>query len=350
MRFMAFEDPSSLKVNAIFLDISKAFDKVWHDGLLFKLRQNGVSGKLLSLFESYLSGRKQRVILNGFSSDYANIESGVPQGSVLGPLLFLIYINDLEMNIKSNVKFFADDTMLFSVVKDPTISAYDLNHDLDVIHQWAFQWKMKFNPNPTKQATEILFSCKRSRVDHPQIYFNASAVTRAQEHKHLGLILEPSLTFIKHLNDKIMKAKKNIGIIKHLNAFLPLKTLTLMYKALVRSHLEYCDVIYHIPHVFNVPPLSVSLHCLMEKVESIQYQSALAVSGTWKGSSRIKLYDGLGWKFLSDRRMCRRFLHIHKIVDQKTPSYLREKLPPCRRGLVLLPFPFQGNKVSNGKI
>ena len=119
----AFEDPKSLEVRAVFLDISKAFDKVWHEGLIFKLKQNGVSGKLLSFFQSYLSNRKQRVTLNGFHSEFASIESGVPQGSVLGPLLFLVYINDLEKGVKSNVKFFADDTMLYSVVKDPAISA-----------------------------------------------------------------------------------------------------------------------------------------------------------------------------------------------------------------------------------
>ena len=135
----------------------KAFDKVWHEGLLFKLKQNGVSGSLLKFFESYLSNRKQRVALNGVFSEYSLIESGVPQGSVLGPLLFLVYINDLEKNIKSNVKFFADDTMLYSVVSDPLISAADLNHDLELISQWAFQWKMAFNPDPNKQATEILF-------------------------------------------------------------------------------------------------------------------------------------------------------------------------------------------------
>ena len=121
-----------LEVRAVFLDISKAFDKVWHDGLIFKLKQNGVSGKLLMFFESYLCNRKQRVMINGSYSDYANIESGVPQGSVLGPLLFLVYINDLEKNIKSNVKFFADGTMLYSVVNDPTITAVDLNHDLGI--------------------------------------------------------------------------------------------------------------------------------------------------------------------------------------------------------------------------
>ena len=101
------------------------------------------------------------MVLNGFPADYSTIESGVPQGSVLGPLLFLIYINDLEKNIKSNVKFFADDTMLFSIVNDPLISANELNHDLKIINQWAYQWKMEFNPHPNKQATEVLFSCKK---------------------------------------------------------------------------------------------------------------------------------------------------------------------------------------------
>ena len=93
------------------------------------MRQNGISSKLLKLFQNYLSNRKQRVVLNGFSSDYSSIESRVPQGSVLGPLLFLIYINDPEKNIKSNVNFFADDTMLFSIVNNQTISANELNHD-----------------------------------------------------------------------------------------------------------------------------------------------------------------------------------------------------------------------------
>ena len=94
------------------------------------MRQNGISGNLLKLFQNYLSNRKQRVVLNGFSSDYFSIDYGVPQGSVLGPLLFLIYINDLEKNIKSNVNYCADDAMLFSIVNNPTISANELNHDL----------------------------------------------------------------------------------------------------------------------------------------------------------------------------------------------------------------------------
>ena len=132
--------------------MSKAFDKVWHEGLHFKLRPNGINGKLICLLKSYLPNRKQRVLINGSESDWGEIESGVPQGSVLGLLLFLIYINDLEIGIKSHIKFFADDTSLFSIVRDHTTSACELNHDLKLISQWAHQWKTSFNPDPTKQA------------------------------------------------------------------------------------------------------------------------------------------------------------------------------------------------------
>ena len=163
------------------------------------------------------------MVLNGFYSDYSQIESGVLQGSVLGHLLFLVYINDLERNIKSNVKFFADDTMLFSLVKDPVTSANDLNHDFDMIYQWAHGWKMEFTPDPTKKATEIIFSYKKS-VNHLQLIFNGSAVVQVNEQKHLELTLQPGLSFEKHISEKIINAKKNIGILKHLSKFLPKDT------------------------------------------------------------------------------------------------------------------------------
>ena len=104
-----------------------------------------------------------------------------------------------------------------------------------------------------------------------------------------------------------------------------------MYKALVRSHLDYCDIIYHIPALNSHNNLGITLNSLMEKVERTQYQAALAVTGTWQGSNRSNLYEELGWETLPDRRWCRRILQIHKIENNKTPSYLRDKLPPhCR--------------------
>ena len=173
------------------------------------------------------------MVLNGFPAGYSTIDSGVPQGSVLGPLLFLIYIDDLERNIKSNVNFLADDTMLFSIVNDPVISANELNQDLKVINQWAYQWKMEFNSDLNKQAAKLLFSCKKNSQNHPPFFFNGTVVPKVNEQKHLGLTLDSKLSFERHLNHKIMKAKRIVGITKYLSSFLP-KTLDEMYKALVR--------------------------------------------------------------------------------------------------------------------
>ena len=105
--------------------------------------------------------------------------------------------------------------MLYSVVKDPAKTASELNHDLVVIQQWAYQWKTVFNPDPTKQAIEVLFSCKKIPPNHPQLLFNGTQVAQVNEHKHLGLVLENYLSFENHLEEKIRKAKKSIGILTH---------------------------------------------------------------------------------------------------------------------------------------
>ena len=137
--YTAFEDYPSRETRAVFLDISKAFDKVWHDGLIFKLESYGITGPLLGLINSYLANHYQHVVLNGKSSKWSPIGAGVPQGSVLGPLLFLVYINNLVDNISSDAKLFADDTSLFTIVYDENIAAEQLNRDLKIIAEWAYQ-------------------------------------------------------------------------------------------------------------------------------------------------------------------------------------------------------------------
>ena len=186
-------------MRGVFLDISKAFDEVWHKGLIYKLKQNGISGKLLNLIIDFLSNRKQRVVLNGKYSSWTNIEAGVPQGSILGPLLFLIYINDLSDNLITNPKLFADDTSLFSIVHDPNATANDLNNDLAKINDWAYQWKMNFNPDPFEQAQEVLFCRKIKSQNHPCLHFSNNPVNQAPLQKHLGMFLDPKLDFLKHL-------------------------------------------------------------------------------------------------------------------------------------------------------
>ena len=133
--YNSFDYNPSVDIRGVFLDMSKAFDKVWYDGLIFKLKTYGIDGKLLKLLKSYLKDRQQRVLLNGQTSSWKNVLAGVPQGSVLGPLLFLIYINDLPDGLTSIFKIFADDTSLFSKAINKKKSEVEPNKDLKLISQ-----------------------------------------------------------------------------------------------------------------------------------------------------------------------------------------------------------------------
>ena len=163
----------------------------------------GTSGELYNLLENYLPGRFQSVVLNGQTSSWRPVLAGVPQGSIMGLLLFLIYINDLPSKLKSNVKkLFADDTSLFTVVKDKNESANILNNDLQSVSTWAYNWKMLFNPDSSKPAQEVLFSRKKKIQVHPTISLNNVQVERVSYQKHLGILLDEKLDF-KHIDSAI---------------------------------------------------------------------------------------------------------------------------------------------------
>ena len=268
--FTSFDN--GLEVRGVFLDISKAFDKVWHDGLICKLKQNGIKDKLLCLLIDFLKNRQQIVVLNGQSSSWTNMNAGVPQGSILGPLLFLFYINDLPNGLQSNPKLFADDTSLFSTVQDTTTSTVSLNNDLTKISEWAVQWNMNFNPDPSKQAQELLFSRKTSSKPYPLLNFNDNLVHQVQLEKHLGLFLDPKLSFDEHIQCILIKTRKIIGLIRKLQPIIPRVALLTIYKSFLRPHLDYGDVIYD--RAFN--------ESFQNKLESFQYNAALAIRGAIK--------------------------------------------------------------------
>ena len=189
------------------------------------------------------------MFLNGQISSWELIKSGVRQGSVLGCLLFLIYINDLPDNSQCTCKIFADSTSLFSHAFDKCKSQSVLNNDLQVISNWAFQWKMQFNPDPNKQAQEVYFSKKSNNENSLPVTFNNAKVINCSTHKHLGLLLNKRLSFSEHILSKINKCYKMIGVIKRLSVNLPRDALLRIYKSSIRPHLNYGDIIYEKPNI-----------------------------------------------------------------------------------------------------
>ena len=156
------------------------------------------------------------VVLNGQASSWADVKEGVPQGFILGPLFFLIYINDLSGNLKATVKRFADDTSIFHFVKDPSTSAEILNQELTRISEWEYRWKMSFNPDASKKAQEVLFSNKVTKTNHPNIIFNGNTIQKSANQKHLGLVLDKKLTFNDHITSKLTTVNKLISTLRKL--------------------------------------------------------------------------------------------------------------------------------------
>ena len=148
----------------------------------------------------------------------------------MGPLLFLIYINDLPEGLITNAKLFADDTSLFSVVRDIAASTEKLNKDLRNIGKWAYRWKMIFNPDLTKQAQEVIFSRKLNKLVPP---FNNSQVSQTKTQKHLDLILDNKLNFNEHLKDVLDKISKTMGLVRKFQLILPRFSLLTIYKTFV---------------------------------------------------------------------------------------------------------------------
>ena len=268
--------------------MSEAFDKVWHEELIFKLKSDGFSDSLLRLIDSFLSNRFQRVLLNGQTSEWLPVRLVCHKARSLDHVFFRIYINDLLGNLISTVKLFADDKSLFSIVNNNKISANELNKDLQKLSAWAYKWEMSFNPDLNKKAQQVVFSRKLNKSSHLKIFFNNAPVVCASWQKYLGMFLDESLNFSYHIKEKMPKAIKGIGIIKKFRKTLPRHALITICKSFVRSFLDYSDIIYDQPKNEN----------LNQKIERIQYNAPLAITGSIKGTSQSKLYNELAFESL----------------------------------------------------
>ena len=193
---------------------------------------------------------------------------------------------------------------------------------------------MQFNPNPLKQAVQIIFSVKKVKPNHPPICFNGKEVVAKTEGKYLGFILDKQLNFNAHLKEVIGKAKRGTGVIKFMSRYVTRDVLDQMYKLCVRPHLGYGDVLYH---QYN-PNFSLNLTTVLE---SVQYSAALAVTGAWGGTNTDKIYEELGWESLYHKRYYRRMTLFYKIVNEYTPEYLRAPIKLAR----VKPYSFRNSNV-----
>ncbi|MCG8116730.1 MAG: reverse transcriptase domain-containing protein, partial [Candidatus Thiodiazotropha endolucinida] len=301
------------EVRAVFCDISKAFDRVWHKGLLYKLQSIGISGSLLQWFTDYLHNRKQRVVLPGTASSWSIIKAGVPQGSILGPLLFLIYINDIVVDIQSSIRLFADDTSLYIVVENPMHAAAQINSDLAKIHSWATKWLVSFNP---AKSESMIFSRKINKPNHPHIAMNQQHIKEVHSHKHLGLIFSTDCTWHDHIDNIKTKAWFRVNIMRKLKFTLDRKSLQTIYTSFIRPLLEYADVVWD--------------NCTRNEayeLEKIQHEAARIVTGATKLVSIHSLLCDLGWESLEARRQNHKLVLYYKMQNSLTPEYLSSLVP-----------------------
>ena len=314
----------SKEARMVFLDVSKAFDKVWHAGLLFKLRQLGITENIVTWIESYLSNRSQRVVIHGQTSSWLPIEAGVPQGSILGPLLFLVYVNDLVDNITCDIRLFADDTSLFEIVQNPTVSSRHLNTNLSHIRQWGKLWRVIFN---AIKSLSVVFSAKVNKPHHPPVCLGESAIPEATSHTHLGITLSSNLSWNAHITRIVNKASQRIALLRRFKFKLSRKALITLYFSMVRPILEYGCVLFD--------------NCgqgLSDLLESIQYEAAKICTGALRHTSHVKLLQELGWPTLACRRKYFKLILFYKMTHNLTPPYLSSLLPPPNTGRPLRQF------------
>jgi hypothetical protein len=302
-------------IRVVFLDISKAFDRVWHEGLLYKLKSHGIKGTLLRWIRSYLADRQQRVIINGAKSEWGSIKAGVPQGSVLGPLLFLIFINDITYVIRHcKIRLFADDTCLYIEVDDPDAAAVAINRDLEHIQNWADRWLITFSPPKTE---DMLISNKRPRP-HPDLTLDGQPIKRVETHKHLGVHLTKDLSWKTHADETAKKANKCLGVIRPLKHRLDRRSLETLYTSYVRPVIEYADAVWDVPDDHR--------H-MLKTLDKVQKEAAKVVSGATARCTTEELHTELGWEPLSRRRKLHRASMMNKIDQGLAPTYLQDLIP-----------------------
>ena len=237
----------------------------------------------------------------------------MPQGSILGPLLFLVFINDIVEEINSSIRLFADDTSLYIIVDDPLDAAIQLNADLPRIDMWASMWLVTFNPS---KSESLIFSRKVNKPYHPPIYMNYQQVNEVNSHKHLGIYLSRDCTWHEQIKHIKAKAWQRIHVMRRLKFILDRKSLQTIYFAFIRPLLEYADVVWDNCTKYE-----------SNELEKIQNEAARIVTGATKLVSINALLTETRWKTLSSRRTKHKLTLFYKMKNNLFPPYLASLVP-----------------------
>ena len=302
-------------IHAAFLDVAKAFDRVDHRILLAKLHSVGFAEKPLAWFTSYLSDRTIITAVDHVDSPEQSITSGVPQGSVLGPLLFVIYMAELPSSVKSSsCALFADDTLAYSSgCKLMHFPCCSLQGDVDMIHDWSVKWNTLFNASKSQQM--VITSRRQESTTDPQLCLGGHAVKSVSSTKHLGVYFTNNLSWSMHISKLIQKVAPKVVVLKRLayRAQLSPAVLGILYKTLVRSCLEYASVAWD--------------DCSVEdshKLERIQLSLARAAL---PGCKKEDLLCTLDWPTLSWRRRRSKAIYFWQLMNRRGPPNLTKQLP-----------------------
>ena len=290
------------QVDTIVLDFAKAFDKVPHKRLTLKLRYYGISGPLLHWITVFLTNRTQRVLLDGSSSDTIPVSSGVPQGTVLGPLLFLLYINDLPLSTpNSTTRLFADDSLLYRAVKTRDDCRL-LQQDLDALQQWERAWQMNFRPDKCKT---LRFTRSHNPIHHIYTLHNTQ-LESVLSHKYLGIHLSTNLKFNTHIDSIYSQANRTLGFLRRNLHGCTQDTKHLAYNTLVRPTLEYCSAVWD-PYT----------HRNINMLEKINTKAARFITNNYTQAPGITthLKQQINMDHLHIRRQTHRLTLMYKITN-----------------------------------
>ena len=301
---ISYSMDQNYRVDCIVTDFSKAFDVVPHSKLLLKCHNYGIRGVLLKVLENFLKGRTQQVKVDGVLSEETEVLSGVPQGTVLGPLLFLLYINDLPSNITSITKLFADDCMLIRRIKD-TQDENTLQSDLDKLSKWCDKWNMPLN---LLKCNVIHFTRKISEI-LPQYMLKSETLKPVTDIKYLGITLNEKLNWSTHTKNTVNKAQKVLNLIKRNFYKSSANTKIMSYKTLVRPILEYASSAWN-PHTKYD----------LGKLEKINRQAARLVHNEYsrKPGTMTELLKEHNWPTMEERFTMNRVGMLHKIINSNS--------------------------------